>query len=73
MARKIAFICLSALLLSGCSGNWGWYVVNPSTASGQANLKFLLSGLYYTVLLSLTAIVISIAIGRLFGAGWTLL
>ncbi len=63
--RKTAAIIASALFLGGCSANWGWYVVNPSTASGQANLKFLLSGLYYTVLLSLTAIVISIVIGLL--------
>ena len=59
--RKIllwAAVCL--LLLSGCSGNWGWYVVNPATQSGANNLMFLLSGLYYTVLLSLTAISISI-------------
>ena len=35
------------------------------TTSGAANLKFLLSGLYYTVLLSFTAILISVAIGLL--------
>ena len=58
-------ICVMALFLAGCSGNWGWYVVNPSTKSGWANLQFLLSGLYYTVLLTLTGIVISIAIGLL--------
>jgi polar amino acid transport system permease protein len=53
-------------LLAGCSGaDWGWYVVNPMTTSGAANLKFLLSGLYYTVLLSFTAILISVAIGLL--------
>ena len=50
-------------MLTGCSANWGWYVVNPATASGSANLKFLLSGLYYTVLLSATAILISVALG----------
>ena len=53
------------VLLSGCSENWGWYVVDPTTKSGSSNLKFLLGGLYYTVLLSLTAIVISIAAGLL--------
>ena len=57
----ILLVCL--LSLSACSGNWGWYVVNPAIDSGQANLRFLLSGLYYTILLSLTAIVISIVLG----------
>ncbi len=53
------------LLLSGCSGNWGWYVVNPATPKGMSNLQFLVSGLYYTVLLSLSAILISIVVGLL--------
>ena len=56
----------SALLfLGGCSGNWGWYVVNPSTPAGQRNLLFLLDGLYYTIALSVTAILISIILGLL--------
>ena len=52
-------------VLTGCSANWGWYVVNPVTETGSANLRFLLSGLYYTVLLSVCAIVISIVTGLL--------
>ncbi|MEM1383070.1 MAG: amino acid ABC transporter permease [Pseudomonadota bacterium] len=51
--------------LSGCSGNWGWYVVDPRTAQGQTNLQFLIGGLWDTVLLSLTAILISITVGLL--------
>ena len=63
-------ISLSALIpallfLGGCSGNWGWYVVNPSTPAGQRNLMFLLDGLYYTIALSVTAILISIILGLL--------
>ena len=55
---------LAALLfLGGCSGNWGWYVVNPATAAGQRNLMFLIDGLYYTIALSVTAILISIFLG----------
>lgn len=54
-----------APLLSGCSGQWGWYVVNPATTSGMNNLQFLLSGLANTVLLSLTAISLSIFAGLL--------
>ena len=53
------------LFLGGCSGNWGWYVVNPSTPAGQRNLLFLLDGLYYTIALSVTAILISIILGLL--------
>ena len=52
--------------LSGCSsGSWGWYVVNPTTPSGQRNLMFLLDGLYYTLALSVTAILISVILGLL--------
>jgi polar amino acid transport system permease protein len=53
------------LLLSGCSGNWGWYVVNPNTTTGMTNLKFMMTGAYYTILLSVTAITISIIVGLL--------
>lgn len=53
------------LLLTGCSGDWGWYVVDPTTPKGQINLKFLLGGLYYTIALSVTAIIISIIVGLL--------
>ena len=53
------------LLLSGCSGNWGWYVVDPSTTTGMTNLKFMMTGAYYTILLSVTAITISIIVGLL--------
>lgn len=52
-----------AFALSGCSGNWGWYVVNPTTAAGQRNLLFLIDGLYYTIALSVTAILISVIVG----------
>ncbi|MGI9363841.1 MAG: amino acid ABC transporter permease [Rhizobiaceae bacterium] len=53
------------LLLSGCAGDWGWYVVNPMVPSGYNNVWFLLTGLYYTILLSVTAIMISIVVGLL--------
>lgn len=61
------FFCLAvaAVLLSGCSGNWGWYVVDPTQASGWANLKFMASGAYYTITMSLTAILISVVVGLL--------
>ena len=70
---RVVWRCFSPVMLSlfvlmplgGCSQNWGWYVVNPATAAGQRNLKFLIDGLYYTIALSLTAISISIIVGLL--------
>ena len=64
-ARSFLILTGLAILLSGCSAQWGWYVVNPTTKSGYVNLMFLLSGLKYTLLLSITAIIISIIIGLL--------
>jgi len=63
--KKLLTIGGCLLALSGCSGNWGWYVVNPATTNGLSNLRFLLDGLYYTVLISLCAIVISVLLGLL--------
>ena len=63
--RKIVLGVALVLLLSSCSANWGWYVVSPATKTGSTNLQFLLSGLYYTVLLSFTAISISVVSGLL--------
>ena len=62
--RLILIFCLP-LLLSACSGNLKWYVVSPLTESGRSNLMFLLGGLKYTLLLSFTAIAISIVVGLL--------
>ncbi len=56
---------LTLFALAGCSGNWGWYVVDPTTPAGQRNLWFLLDGLYYTIALSVTAIAISVLLGLL--------
>ena len=62
---RIALFLGLLLALSGCSGNWGWYVVDPRTTSGWNNLRFLLSGLEYTVYLSAVAIAISMTVGLL--------
>lgn len=62
----LAIALLCSLLLTGCGNdNLQWYVVSPATKAGQTNLLFLLGGLKYTLLLSITAIVISILIGLL--------
>jgi len=53
-------------LLTGCSGdggNWGWYVIDPTTKSGWINIKFLVGGFGATILLSLLAAFISIILG----------
>ena len=63
--KNLLAIVATAILLSGCSANWGWYVVNPTIPKGMSNLEFLVSGLSYTVLLSVTAISISVVVGLL--------
>jgi polar amino acid transport system permease protein len=66
-SRSARWLCLLALIpaLGACSDRWGWYVVNPTTPSGWTNLAFLMSGLWYTILLSVTAIAISSVLGLL--------
>ena len=64
MTRFLILIA-TLLLLSGCSSNWGWYVVDPTTKNGWINLKFMASGAYYTIIMSLTAILISVVVGLL--------
>ena len=64
MKRVIVLLPL-LLILSGCSGNWGWYVVDPTTTNGANNLRFMATGAYNTILVSLTAIIISVIVGLL--------
>lgn len=54
------------LLLYACKGatyNWGWYEIMPSTDKGASNLKFLFSGIWLTIALSLISILCSVTIG----------
>lgn len=65
---KRPFLALSLfVLLSGCSSSsiWGWYVIDPRTKNGWINVKFLISGMGDTILISLIAAAISIALGLL--------
>ena len=57
-------------MLAGCGGagdgtayTWGWYTLSPFTDKGAANLKFLLAGIWMTLGLSLSAIVVSVVLG----------
>mgnify|MGYP005697077159 FL=1 len=62
---RIIFIFIAVPFLSGCSANWGWYVIDPTLENGNINLRFLLSGLIETIKLTVTAISISIVLGLL--------
>ena len=62
--RRVLLL-VACLSLAGCSAEWGWYVVDPTTKSGAINLKFLLQGYWYTLALSFTAIAISVVVGLL--------
>lgn len=64
MKKALTFLFLAAVL-TACSSKWGWYVVDPTIPKGMTNLRFLISGLDYSVMLSLTAISISIFTGLL--------
>lgn len=64
MKRNLFFLA-SLLILAGCSSSstWGWYVINPMTPSGWVNVKFLVSGMWATILVSVIAAFISIVLG----------
>jgi polar amino acid transport system permease protein len=64
--KNIFFAFIISSLLVSCSSNsgvWGWYVIDPTTKSGLANIKFLISGFSATIKLSLVAAIISIFLG----------
>ncbi len=63
---RIWIVLLSSGLLAGCgNSNLQWYVVSPATETGRTNLLFLAGGLKYTLLLSITAIIVSVVVGLL--------
>ena len=65
--RILTIAVLAALLTTGCGSNytWGWFVISPWTPKGQTNLMFLMSGLGWTVLLAVCAILVSVTTGLL--------
>lgn len=64
---KIWVLLGACLLVTACTndGTWGWYVIDPSTAQGQSNVRFLIGGFWATIQLSLIATVLSMTIGLL--------
>lgn len=68
MKRSTLLLLGLLVILTGCSsasGTWGWYVINPTTPNGKVNISFLLSGFGSTILLSVIAAFLSMAIGML--------
>ena len=62
-ARTLFLLAGVALVVAGCSGNWGWYVISPETEQGRTNLRFLALGFEMTVLLSIIAMAIATVTG----------
>jgi len=64
---KIISLFFVILISSGCSQNytWGWYILNPFLDNGSTNLKFLLSGLNITIIISVLSILFSLLLGFL--------
>ncbi len=60
-------IVISLLLLAGCASSqqWGWYVIDPTVKRGQVNLLFLVSGIPWTIMLTICCVLISNVLGFL--------
>jgi His/Glu/Gln/Arg/opine family amino acid ABC transporter permease subunit len=69
-AAAIGISIAAALLASGCASSnytWGWHVVSPLDSRGLANLAFLTSGVWATLLISIVSIVLAVVVGLLVG------
>jgi polar amino acid transport system permease protein len=75
IGRRLLVPVALGLLLAGCAASsdgggassysWGWYIFNPFQAKGLSNLQFLIGGMWWTILVSVCAIVLSVIIGAL--------
>lgn len=63
MTTKV-WVLITTLLLTGCSDyQWGWYVLDPTTEQGRANVLFLMGGFGETVQISLLSMVLAMSLG----------
>ena len=65
MKNLLALAALTLLAGCGSGGNWGWYVIDPTTTQGWNNISCLLDGFGATILLSVIAAALSMVIGML--------
>ena len=74
IGRQLLVPVALGLLLAGCAGSsvgsassytWGWYIFNPFQDKGLSNLQFLIGGMWWTILVSVSAIMLSIVLGAL--------
>jgi polar amino acid transport system permease protein len=63
MLTALVLILLTVSACKGAEYHWGWYEILPTTEKGAGNLKFLLGGIWLTVVLSSISIFFSILMG----------
>lgn len=68
MPRRLILLSAAVtamLLLGGCASSeqWGWYVISPTTEQGRINIAFLLSGVGWTVALTVCCVILSTVLG----------
>ena len=64
---RIIAILSTFVIFSGCAGNynWGWYAISPFNQLGSSNISFLISGLGFTVSVSIISIFFATLLGLL--------
>ena len=62
---RIIAILSTFVIFSGCAGNynWGWYAISPFNQLGSTNISFLISGLGFTVSVSIISIFFATLLG----------
>ena len=64
---RIIAVLSTFVIFSGCAGNynWGWYAISPFNQLGSTNISFLISGLGFTVSVSIISIFFATLLGLL--------